>query len=46
MKLWQKSRYDAILNFLKKFLISSDLGVTLLLHLSTFMLTKLKTSLW
>ena len=29
MKLWQKSRYDAILNFPKNWLILSYLGVTL-----------------
>ena len=29
MKSWQKSRYDAILNFPKKYLISNYLGVSL-----------------
>ena len=29
MILWQKSRYDATLNFPKNYLISSYLGVTL-----------------
>ena len=42
MKSWQKWRDDAILNFPKIYLISSYLGVKFLLHLSTFMLTKLK----